>query len=156
MLHDGVLDILPILSWHNVPMASAAKTLPYKPMLTALRLDLAQVESGVPLSAIAEFVSSSGISLNDIYSVVIPKRTLKHRRERKEALTRDESDKFARLVRVYDHAVNVLESSERALLWLNSTKHRFGERTPMEMLQTEIGARSVEEFLGQIDYGIFA
>ena len=137
-------------------MASAAKSLSYKPLLTTLRLDLAQGEVGVPLSAIGEFVSSSGITLKDIYSVVIPQRTLKHRRERKETLTRDESDKFARLVRVYDHAVNVLESSERALLWLNSPKHLFSERTPMDMLQTEVGARSVEEFLGQIDYGIFA
>jgi len=137
-------------------MASAAKSLPYKPLLTTLQLDLARVELGVPLSAISEFVSSSGIPLKDIYSVVIPQRTLKHRRERKETLTRDESDKFARLVRVYDHAVNVLESSERALLWLNSPKHLFSERTPMDMLQTEVGARSVEEFLGQIDYGIFA
>ena len=137
-------------------MASAAKSLSYKPLLTTLQLDLARVELGVPLSAISEFVSSSGIPLKDIYSVVIPQRTLKHRRERKETLTRDESDKFARLVRVYDHAVNVLESSERALLWLNSPKHLFSERTPMDMLQTEVGARSVEEFLGQIDYGIFA
>ena len=137
-------------------MASAAKTLPYKSLQTILRLDLAQIESGVPLSAIAEFVSTSGITLKDIHSVVIPARTLKHRRERKAALTRDESDKFARLVRVYDHAVNVLENSERALLWLNSPKHRFSERTPLDMLQTEVGARGVEEFLGQIDYGIFA
>ena len=76
-------------------------------------------------------------------------------------LTRKLGDAWLRaretaLVRVYDHAVNVLESSERALLWLNSPKHLFSERTPMDMLQTEVGARSVEEFLGQIDYGIFA
>jgi putative toxin-antitoxin system antitoxin component (TIGR02293 family) len=137
-------------------MATAAEPLPQHTLTTTLQLDLAHVESGVPLATIADFVASSGVPLKDIYAVVIPARTLKHRRDRKEPLSRDESDKLARLVRVYDHAVKVFESPERALRWLNSPKHRFDERTPMQLLNTEVGARSVEEFLGQIDYGIFA
>jgi putative toxin-antitoxin system antitoxin component (TIGR02293 family) len=137
-------------------MATPAKTLPPQPLLTSLRLNLSAIESGVPLSTLSDFVTSSGIPLKDLYGIVIPARTLKHRRERKQPLSRDESDKLARLVRVFDHAVKVFQSSERALLWLNSPKHRFDERTPMDMLQTEVGARSVEEFLGQIDYGMFA
>lgn len=137
-------------------MAIAAKPLPFKPLTTTLRLDLSRIESGVPLATISEFVASSGIPLKDIYNVVIPARTLKHRRDRKEPLSRDESDKLARLVRVYDHAVKVFGEAERALLWLNRPKHRFNERTPVQMLQTDLGGRQVEEMLGQIEYGIFA
>jgi putative toxin-antitoxin system antitoxin component (TIGR02293 family) len=137
-------------------MATAAKPLPFKPLTTTLRLDLSRVESGVPLATISEFVASSGIPLRDIYDVVIPARTLKHRRDRKEPLSRDESDKLARLVRVYDHAVKVFGEADSAREWMEGPKHRFGERSPLAMLSTEIGGRLVEEFLIQIDEGMFA
>ena len=137
-------------------MASAAKSLPIKPLMVVLRLDLPSIESGVPISTLTDFVESSGIPLKDLYDIVIPARTLKHRRERREALTRDESDKLARVVRVFDHAAKVFENTEGARLWLSRPKDRFQGRTPLEMLPTEIGGRAVENFLGQIEYGMFA
>jgi putative toxin-antitoxin system antitoxin component (TIGR02293 family) len=137
-------------------MATAAKSLAPKPFLTSLRLDLSHVESGVPLTTISDFVASSGIPLKDLYEVVIPARTLKHRRDRREPLSRDESDKLARLVRIFDHAVRVFEDQDRARAWLNKPKKRFDGRTPLEMLRTEVGGRLVEEMLVQIEYGMFA
>ena len=137
-------------------MATPAKSLPSKPFLTTLRLDLSQVESGVPLATMSTFAESSGLPLTDLYNVVIPARTLKHRRARREPLSRDESDKLARLVRIFDHAVRVFDDPVRARLWLNRPRRRFDNRTPLEMLRTETGGRMVEEFLGQIEYGMFA
>jgi putative toxin-antitoxin system antitoxin component (TIGR02293 family) len=137
-------------------MATAAKSLTPKPFLTTLRLDLAHVESGVPLATISDFVASSGIPLKDLYEVVIPARTLKHRRDRREPLSRDESDKLARLVRIFDHAVRVFDGIDRARIWLEEPKRRFQGRTPLVMLRTDVGGRLVEEFLVQIDEGMFA
>jgi putative toxin-antitoxin system antitoxin component (TIGR02293 family) len=124
--------------------------------LTALGVDLPAIEAGVPLETLVSFVEASGLRFADIYEVVIPARTLKHRKARQETLTVDESDKFARLVRVYDHAVQVFGNKEKALHWLNKPKQRFIERTPLEMVRTDLGGRMVEEMLGQIDYGFFA
>ena len=121
-----------------------------------LHIDLDSVEAGLPLTAIGEFVANSGLQLKDIYEVVIPARTLKHRRDRKESLNLDESDKFARLVRVYSQTLRVFGDKEKALHWLNKPKHRFVERTPIQMLRTELGGRMVEEMLIQIDEGMFA
>ena len=131
-------------------------SLPQTVFLTTLGLDLQTVEAGVPLATLASFVEASGLRFGDIYEIVIPARTLKHRRARNEALTADESDKFARLVRVYDQAVKVFGEREKALRWLNHPKHRFDERTPVQMLRTEVGGRMVEEMLGQIEHGMFA
>ena len=136
-------------------MATPAKSLP-KPLTALLQLNLARIESGVPTATMAEFVTSSGLPLKDVYEVVIPARTLKHRRARKEPLSRDESDKLARLARIFDHAVRVFDGRERARLWLEEPKRRFAGRTPLAMLATETGGRLVEEFLGQIEYGMFA
>jgi putative toxin-antitoxin system antitoxin component (TIGR02293 family) len=137
-------------------MAQAAKPARAKPFTTTLRLNLQAVESGVPVAIMSEFVSASGVPLKDLYDIVIPARTLKHRRARHEPLSRDESDKLARVVRVFDHAVRVFDGIERARTWLDEPKRRFDGRTPIEMLRTETGARMVDEFLGQIEYGMFA
>jgi putative toxin-antitoxin system antitoxin component (TIGR02293 family) len=126
------------------------------PFMASLHLDLETVESGVPLSALNNFVAASGMQFRDIYEVVIPARTLKHRKARKEHLTADESDKLARLIRIFDHTVSVFGDKGRALHWLNEPKRRFDGRTPIQMLRTELGGRMVEEMLGQIEYGMFA
>jgi putative toxin-antitoxin system antitoxin component (TIGR02293 family) len=57
---------------------------------------------------------------------------------------------------VYDHAVHVFGESERARHWLEQPKERYQGRTPLELLRTEAGGREVDNFLGQIDYGMFA
>jgi putative toxin-antitoxin system antitoxin component (TIGR02293 family) len=121
-----------------------------------LRIDMDSVEAGLPLTAVSDFLASSGLQFKDIYEVVIPARTLKHRKARQEPLNLDESDKFARLVRVYDQTVKVFGEKEKALRWLNKPKHRFAERTPIQMLRTELGGRMVENMLGQIEHGMFA
>jgi putative toxin-antitoxin system antitoxin component (TIGR02293 family) len=126
------------------------------PFMTSLHLGLEAVEEGVPVATMTTFVAASGMQFRDIYEVVIPARTLKHRKARKEPLTRDESDKLVRLVRVYDQAVLVLGDKEKALYWLSEPKRRFDGRTPIQMLRTDLGGRMVEEMLGQIQYGMFA
>ena len=119
------------------------------------KLVLDTVESGLPLDALTRFAESSGLTLTEIYDVVIAARTLKHRRARKESLSRDESDKLARLMRVQDQAMRVFGETERALWWLREPETQFEERTPLQMAQTEFGGRLVEEALVQIDEGMF-
>ncbi len=137
-------------------MAQTAKLARTKPFTTTLRLNLQAVESGVPVATMSDFVSASGVPLKDLYDIVIPARTLKHRRTRREPLSPDESDKLARLVRIFDHAVRVFGDTGRARAWLQEPKRRFENRTPLQMLRTDVGGRLVEEFLVQINEGMFA
>ena len=123
---------------------------------TALDNDLSSVESGVALSTLNQFIHESGLRPADIYEVVLPARTLKHRKARNEPLSLDESDKLARLIRVFNQSVRTFGASDKAREWLNAPKKRFADRTPIQMLRTEIGGRMVEEMLGQIEYGMFA
>jgi putative toxin-antitoxin system antitoxin component (TIGR02293 family) len=96
-----------------------------------------------------------GLSREEVHSVIIPARTLQHRRSRKERLTVEESDRVIRALRVLSAAEGVYESRERALQWLRRPNPRLSDRSPISLLKTDTGARIVEELLGQIDEGYF-
>jgi putative toxin-antitoxin system antitoxin component (TIGR02293 family) len=132
--------------------AAAANSISASP----IRFDWSAVEQRFPISAIEEFAAYSGFPAKEVQEIVIPARTLKHRRLRKEPLTVDESDRLARVARMYALAVRVFGNPEKALKWLSRPKHRFNERTPLAMMRTDQGARGVEEMLYQIDEGYFA
>jgi len=96
-----------------------------------------------------------GLSRDEVYAVIIPARTLQHRRSRSERLTVEESDRVIRALRVFSAAEGVYESRERALQWLRRPNSRLDGRIPISLLKTDTGARIVEELLGQIDEGYF-
>jgi len=125
-------------------------------ILAAKTWDWAQIERGIPLVALEEFAARSGFVMKDLMEVVIPLRTLKHRRQRQEPLNIDESDRLARVVRLYELAEKVFGDSEKARRWLSKPKARFIDRTPLSMMRTDSGGRQVEEMLIQIEEGMFA
>jgi putative toxin-antitoxin system antitoxin component (TIGR02293 family) len=147
--------MLPGDSWHNVPMAQAV-SIPATPAnVSGTDFDWKAVERGLPLSALEGFCAVSGLALKDLLEVVIPARTLKHRRQRKESLSLDESDRLVRVKRVFDLVLRVWSNRENAKEWLMTAQDRFEGKTPLAMLRTQAGERAVEEFLIQIDEGYF-
>ena len=126
--------------------------------LTALRSEdelLNRIENRLPVGVIAA-LRKHGISDAEIYRLVIPRRTLAHRKAKREPLTCEESDRAVRLARMTALAERVLGDRDKAQHWLHQPKRRFAERTPLDMMTTETGARLVEEMLYQIDYGVFS
>jgi putative toxin-antitoxin system antitoxin component (TIGR02293 family) len=126
--------------------------------LTPLRSDrdLARlVESRLPLTSV-DSLTSHGLSDEELYSFILPRRTLAHRRTRREPLTHEESDRAVRFARIASLAEGVFGDDAKASRWLRKPKVRFDERTPLELLRTEAGARLVEEMLLQLDYGFAA
>ena len=118
--------------------------------------DLARlVEERLPLTAV-DSLSINGMSVEEIYSFIVPRRTLVHRKTRHEALTHDESDRAVRIARITSLAEEVFGDDAKAGRWLRKAKTRFEGRAPFELLRTEAGARLVEEMLLQLDYGFAA
>jgi putative toxin-antitoxin system antitoxin component (TIGR02293 family) len=106
--------------------------------------------------AAIDALRASGLSDDELYAIVIPRRTLAHRRARRQALSRDESDRVVRVARIAGLAEEVFDDPERSWRWLRGAKRQFQRRTPLELLATEAGARLVEELLYRIDEGIAA
>lgn len=112
------------------------------------------VEAGLSLK-ILEHLLQKGLSRQEI-SIIIHPRTLKHRRSRREPLSREESERAVRTGRILARAQAVLGDRDAALRWMRAPKRRFKGKSPLEVIATEPGGRLVEEMLIQIDEGIFA
>lgn len=113
------------------------------------------VEARLPARAI-DGLRRSGLTDEEVYSLVVPRRTLTHRRARREALSRDESDRVVRVARVMALGEEVFGDAERGWRWLRGAKRQFQGRAPLDLLVTEAGARLVEELLYRIDEGMAA
>ncbi|MGA8152867.1 MAG: antitoxin Xre/MbcA/ParS toxin-binding domain-containing protein [Terriglobales bacterium] len=119
-------------------------------------LELASLaERGLPLTTVNR-LTRHGLTRDEVHSLVIHRRTFKHRKSSKQRLSRDESDRAIRTARILARAQATLGDAEQALAWVRQPKARFEGRTPIQMMGTESGGRLVEEMLVQIDEGMFA
>jgi putative toxin-antitoxin system antitoxin component (TIGR02293 family) len=95
----------------------------------------------------------SGLSLQDVAkSLDLSVRSLQRRR-RQGRLARFESDRLFRLARLLALAEFYLDDRRRAADWLKRPNRALGGAVPLEIIDTELGARQVEEVLGRIGYG---
>jgi putative toxin-antitoxin system antitoxin component (TIGR02293 family) len=85
----------------------------------------------------------------------IPPRTVARRKEARH-LNPQESDRLYRVARAVSQAVEVLGSIEKARVWLKTPNRALGREIPLDLLDTEIGARQIEEVLLRLNYGIFS
>jgi putative toxin-antitoxin system antitoxin component (TIGR02293 family) len=97
-----------------------------------------------------------GYSEEEIYSLVVPKRTLARRQAQNELLTVEETDKALRLSRIAALAEKVFGDPEKARRWMRKPKLILDGDAPLVYLASEAGARVVEEMLNRIDSGILA
>jgi putative toxin-antitoxin system antitoxin component (TIGR02293 family) len=113
------------------------------------------IESHLPLETLSR-LEQHGLSRDEVFSLIINPRTLKHRRSKRQALSLEESERAVRVSRILAAAQATLGDDKVALDWLRKPKRRFDGRTPMQMLSTETGGRLVEQMLLQMDEGMFA
>jgi putative toxin-antitoxin system antitoxin component (TIGR02293 family) len=122
----------------------------------ASEADLARVVAGrIPLRALTHF-ARSGFSEQEVAEYVIPPRTRRHRKVRREPLTVDESDRLVRLMRVQVMAEDVFADADKANRWLRQPLGILDGRSPLEVARTDSGARLIEQILAKIDWGAAA
>ena len=114
------------------------------------------IRQGLPAAAVDSLLKAIQLSQSDLARALdIPERTLA-RRKREGVLNSEESAKLLRLARIVGRANEVFESSEAAIHWLKAPNTSLGRKTPLSLLDTDIGAESVLDTLGRIEHGVFA
>ena len=112
------------------------------------------LENGIP-AAWARSLESQGLTRADIRRI-IPDRTLDRRIAKGEALKPEEADGLARLLRVMKAARELFQNDENADIFLRNPNPALEERIPIEMAQTDLGARAVETVIGRLSHGIYS
>ncbi len=113
------------------------------------------VRSRLPLSTLRG-LSLAGISEQEIEKFVIPQRTRRHRADKQQPLTIEESDRAVRLLRVQSLAEQTFGDPDKAGQWLRRALAELGGETPLAIAQTEAGGRVIETILGKIAWGAAA
>jgi putative toxin-antitoxin system antitoxin component (TIGR02293 family) len=121
----------------------------------ATETEILRIVEGQLAPAVIKRLIALGLERGEIDAVIIPQRTLQHRRSRREKLTVEESDRVLRAIRVLSLAESVYGNRQRALGWLRKPHPRLDGRAPLSLLKTDTGSRIVEELLVQIDEGMF-
>ena len=120
-------------------------------------LDLARaVEGGLPVETADALVEGGALDGAELYRLVVPRRTLSHRRSRGGRLTPTESDRAARVARAVAFAEETLGSPGKARAWLRRPNRGLGGAKPLDLLTTDQGARTVEAVLDRLAYGVYA
>lgn len=120
--------------------------------------DLAElVREGLPAHSITALADRLNVGHNILSRKLgIPQRTLTRRLSHHSRLTSAESDRTVRLARVYATAVELIGDSDKAVEWLRTPNRALGGERPFDQLDTDLGAREVEDVLGRIAYGVYS
>ncbi len=114
---------------------------------------VSHVRVGLPPSALRKISKK----LNVTHAVLalalnILERTLM-RRFKQKGLPQHESDRLYRIARMLSSATATLGGEAKAARWLVAENRALGSVVPLQMLDTEAGAREVETILGHMKYG---
>lgn len=114
------------------------------------------VRAGLPVETVESVVKTGALRPPELHALVIPRRTLAHRKRRGGRLSSEQSDRLTRVVRVVARAEEAIGDSAKAKRWLRKSNGTLQGRRPLDLLASDVGARVVEQVLGRIEHGLGA
>ena len=112
------------------------------------------VRRGLPYAALEALAARFHLAPAELGALLrLPARTMA-RRKKARRLSPDESDRLLRLGRIGALAEDVLGSPEKAAAWLHRPNRALGGEAPLGQLDTDLGARQVEDVLLRIAHGV--
>jgi len=111
---------------------------------------------GLPAAAVRALAEHTMSSLSLLQEVThLDKSTFRRRERTKARLRPDESDRLVRVARIAALSAEAM-GAEDGIAWLHEPNTALGNRVPLRMLETEVGARLVEDVLMRIQHGVYS
>jgi putative toxin-antitoxin system antitoxin component (TIGR02293 family) len=109
---------------------------------------------GLPYQVGEALQDALGLNSRELAELTgMSERTLANRK-RSGSFTASESDHLIRITRVYTRTLEFFGSAPQAVIWLKQPALALDDRTPLSLLDTEVGADAVLRLLGQLEYGV--
>jgi len=113
-----------------------------------------RIKRGLPYRSLESVRERLRLSVPEAATVLhMPPRTLARRRQSRK-LDADESDRLYRIARVAAQAFSVFGEEDKAATWLARPNRALNGEAPIHLLDTDVGARQVEDILGRIEHGV--
>ncbi|MCP4603122.1 MAG: DUF2384 domain-containing protein [Proteobacteria bacterium] len=113
---------------------------------------------GLPREAlewVKEILELSDVEIAEV--MCISQKTISRLRSNpKSYLSMIASDRLYRIAWLFSQAKEVFEEDRLAREWLKTPQVGLKNRIPFELMNTEAGAREVEDLLGRIEYGVLS
>ncbi len=111
------------------------------------------IREGFPHAAVQNVMHAANLTLAELSATLgLSLRSLQRRRG-EGRLARHESDRLYRVARIVALAKHYLGDDQRATRWLKRPNRALGGATPFASIDTEPGARAVENLLGRVAFG---
>lgn len=111
-----------------------------------------EIIGGIEPKRVKALIDRGVLGKKQVYRV-IPERTFKRRLAHGEVLKPAEADAIARLLRVAEMAHKIFGDADFARKWLILPNPVLKDRIPIELAETDVGARDVEGALLHFAYG---
>lgn len=115
--------------------------------------------NGLPSAALSHLLEQViELDPEDVLKAVgVSARTVQRRSHRpREALSVEQSSRTWKFAELLAKATRVFGDQVAAEQWLASPAFALGERRPIDLLSTAVGAGLVEQLLGRIEHGVYS
>lgn len=117
---------------------------------------LAEVERGLPFKAYRTLAKTLALTPDEEDQLLQVSQRTRIRWKQRGRLDPATSDRLVRLARILALATEVLESQDHAVSWLREPSDIFGDRTPLAVVSTDVGAEKIANILYQMEYGVYS
>lgn len=116
------------------------------------------LQTGLPVSVLDSIRDWMQIPRSDLLKITgLNERNITRRKSSGSALTSDESERVARLVRVMDAAVRLFAGNKQdAERWLQNPVKGLSNVAPVSLLASESGALEVLDLIGRLEHGVWS
>jgi putative toxin-antitoxin system antitoxin component (TIGR02293 family) len=133
-------------------LMESAFVLAERPLLEVL----AQVRNGLPAAMFEQVASTLGLSASTLAAKLgIARRTVTRKRGNGAPLSSETSEKLLRVARVRNLGRTLFTTDEAVSEWLSKPDVGLDNMAPLDLLDTDLGAREVENLLRALAYGHF-
>lgn len=114
------------------------------------------LKAGLGYAAIERLQRKSGFTLNAIAQVMQISPSTRQRRKLDGKFTQYESERLFRIAAIFEEALVLFNGDNKAARrWLCLPSAFFENKSPLTMIETEVGAREVQNFIGRLEHGVF-
>jgi len=118
--------------------------------------EIGLIREGLKVNVVELFLARENLLVKDVLERLrIPASTYFAKKKHHQPLDAYHTEKFVRLISILELATDIL-GKEAARHWIYENVTSLGNEVPLNLLDTDIGYRLVEQALLQVKYGMYA